>query len=252
MLKLRFLALLLVGCLVLGGCSGEVATETLEPNDVIEPISTPTPETYTQEQHDDTLTFTTTMRIHESLPEFTFRRIVGDIEPEPWYGDFPAPREVTIIIEDDEGNVIQAISELTQNHFFIEDKEIEFDDYNFDGYLDMRLKRWQDGAGGLLAYEYFWLWSTDTSQFVLNEQLVEIEAADIAIDSNEQHIVIYNRGDYNSGNLDFYKYHDGEFIFVANTHYLPTCDEYGQYIHTIVTHTNMLTGEITIEIEPTP
>ena len=39
----------------------------------------------------------------------------------------------------------------------------------FDGYLDMRLMRWQDGAGGLLAHEYFWLWDVGKKLFVLNE-----------------------------------------------------------------------------------
>jgi hypothetical protein len=188
------------------------------------------------------------MRIHESLPEFTFRRIVGELLPN--YGEIPSPREVRIVIEDEEGNVIQTISDLTQSDFSIQHREIEFDDFNFDGYLDMRLERWQDNAGGLLITDYFWLWNTKKSQFVLNEQLVEIEAADIAIDSDNQQIVIYNRSDYNGGNLDFYKHHDGRFIFVANTHYLPKYDENDHYIYTVITHTNVLTGEISTEIMP--
>ena len=38
--------------------------------------------------------------------------------------------------------------------------KVTFDDYNFDGYLDMRLLSFADSGEGLLTFEYFRLWDT--------------------------------------------------------------------------------------------
>lgn len=108
------------------------------------------------------------MLIHPDLPEFTFSRIIGGYADAYYVYDIPAPIEVSIVIKDDSGTLVQTISGLSQSYGFI-NSDITFDDYNFDGYLDMRLMRWQDGAGGLLAHEYFWLWDVGKKLFVLNE-----------------------------------------------------------------------------------
>ncbi|MCL2375845.1 MAG: hypothetical protein FWC76_00475 [Defluviitaleaceae bacterium] len=163
-------------------------------------------------------TFTTTARIHENMPEFTFFRILGD-GYDGWPDDIPEPVDVTIRIEDEDGNVIQVISGLTQSNQWdvIEHNEISFDDYNFDGYLDMRLMRWQDGAGGLLAKEYFWLWDATASQFVLNEQLVEIgHAAGLTANQDTRQIMVFNRADETGSFFEIYEYRNGIYILVAH------------------------------------
>ena len=193
------------------------------------------------------LIFTTTARIHPDIPGFTFHRIVGDELPEPWY-ELPLPREVNITIEDEDGKTIQTISDLMQSNVWdsIETKEITFDDFNFDGYLDMRLLRWRDGAGGLLANYYFWLWDAENRQFVLNQKLMDIEAAFINVNYDNQQIVAFNR-EPNPANytLTFYEYRPhGEFLRVAHEfnrrkpHYVE------------ITRTNYITGEVTVELHP--
>jgi len=192
------------------------------------------------------LIFTTTMRIHENMPEFTFHRIVGDYAEHPWY-EIPFPREVTIIIEDEDGNLIQEITGLTQSGMRLENK-ITFDDYNFDGYLDMHLRRWQDGAGGLLAYPYYWLWNPKVSQFVLHEQLIEIGTAGYAraVPETRQFAAWSHFAD--AAFEAFYEYHNGEFILVAHDEWLMWNDSETGQRHREVTRTDARTGEITVEI----
>ena len=112
-----------------------------------------------------TNTFITITRIHEDVPEFTFIRTISNYYTN--YYAFPMAAEVSIKIKDGDGNVIQAITGLTQSIQGGNTRDITFDDYNFDGFLDMRLTRWQDGAGGLLLNEYFWLWDNYSFQLVL-------------------------------------------------------------------------------------
>ena len=197
-------------------------------------------------------TFVTTKRIGESLPYFTFTRILGDYLDDSLIYQFPMPVETTIVIEDDEGNVVQVISGLSQSgirelHHY--EYDLTFDDYNFDGYLDMRLKRWQDGARGLLANEYFWLWDMDKLQFVLNEQLVEIgHAAGLRADSSSQQIVVRQRNGALS-NFYFYEYINELFELVAYE-YLSRVYYDGEFSHLASTHTNTKTGEITVVVLP--
>ena len=128
-----------------------------------------------------------TIRIHPDMPEFTVTRIVGNAIADDSYL-FPEPVDVRIIIADENEVVIQEINNLTQSRRS-SSGGLSFADYNFDGYLDMRLMRWQDSAGGLLAQEYFWLWDVSTMQFVLHEQLMEIgHSAWLGADEERQRI----------------------------------------------------------------
>ena len=206
---------------------------------------------YTYDKHeadciltDEQIVFVTTQRIHESMPEFTFTRIVGGYFENYLIYAFPFAVEVTIIIEDDNGNLIQIISGLSQSENFI-NSDLAFDDFNFDGYLDMRLKRWQDGAGGLLANEYFWLWNTDERQFILNEQLVEIgHAAGLNVNNNTQRITVRQRNGALSNHY-FYEYIYGSFELVAHEYKSREYNESGAS-YVMVTHTELRTGVVTV------
>jgi len=156
------------------------------------------------------------IRIHENMPEFEFVRRIGRLIDNDIEQSLPEPREISITIYDDMGNIIQHISGLSQSDSHIL-SGIEFDDLNFDGYLDMRLMRWQDGAGGLLANEYFWLWDNSISQFVLNEQLMEIEYAKLTTCHETSQIVVFNRGDGTFYyRLSHYEYKDGRFVLISD------------------------------------
>jgi hypothetical protein len=184
------------------------------------PINHQTAEDVWEKYADVTEIFTITMRIHEDMPEFTFHRIVSDCTTDMRYlerhWEFTIfSKHVTIVIEDEYGNIIQNISGLTQDDKFI-CNEIHFEDFNFDGYLDMRLLRWHETAVNLSAYEYFWLWDTEKTQFVLNEQLMEIGIATYLVaDQDTKQIRVFHRsGGGNSRLFEFYEYHNGNFVLV--------------------------------------
>jgi hypothetical protein len=157
-----------------------------------EPVRYPEAEEYSSAEYQKAPeTFISTMRLHDAMPALTFVRTVGDAVfayDETQYYGFPNPLEVSIDIKDYEGHVIQFISGLTQNNLF-QHNDIMFADYNFDGYLDMSLLRWQDSAGGILENRYFLLWDAGVSQFVLNEQLMDIYHAGIYANQDTKQIV---------------------------------------------------------------
>ena len=161
-------------------------------------------------------TFVTTKRVHESLPEFTFTRILGDYLDDCHTYQFPLPIDVTIIIENDEGNVVQVISGLSQSYDFI-NSEIIFEDFNFDGYLDMRLLRWQEGAHQLNTANYFWLWDTEKSRYVLNKQLMMIGGVtELRTNPDTLKIETWLRVNVYGGIFSYYEYYNGEYILVSS------------------------------------
>ena len=201
---------------------------------------------------DNQITFVTTQKIHESMPEFTFTRIIGDyLDYHISYEPDSIAREMTIVIEDDKGNIIQVIPGLSQARLFI-NSDITFDDFNFDGYLDMRLMRWQEGAAALRAIEYFWLWNTEKLQFVPNEQLTKIgHAAGLNVNHDTQQIIVRQRNGTLS-NLYFYEYICGSFELVAHEYTSQGYGEDGGYSYLIFTYTDLRTSEVTILTHPLP
>ena len=202
--------------------------------------------------HDYYEIFVTVEKIHENMPEFTFRRIVGDFIDNPWH-ELPVPREVNIIIEDEGGYTIQVISGLTQSNTVLIFGDaycgIIFDDFNFDGYLDMRLVRWTDGGGSLRSISYVWLWDIAESQFVLNEQLVGLDAAEITTNQDIRQIETWIR--HSDGRTySYYEFHNEELILVAYDRLFRIWDEHGYPSHAEVVRTNVLTSDVTIEINP--
>ena len=188
------------------------------------------------------ISFVTTQRINPNMPEFTFHRILGAYIPDPWL-DIPSPREVSIIIKDEHGNVIQSILDLIQNyrHATLSFGEIEFADFNFDGYLDMRLTRWHDGGESSRMIDYVWLWDIQNSQFVLNDQLTRLDTAGITANQDTRQIETWIR--HSDGcTTSFYEYNDGEFILVAHERIFLRWDERGYQSHVELIRTNVITG----------
>ena len=160
--------------------------------------------------------YVTTKRIGESLPYFTFTRILGDYLDDSLIYQFPLPVEVTIVIKDDEGTVVQVISGLSQSRSFI-DSNITFDDYNFDGYLDMRLLRWQEGAFQLNTTNYFWLWDIEKSQFIINEQLTKIMGfTEINTNQETRQIEAWLRKNVYGGMFYYFAYYNEMYILISS------------------------------------
>jgi len=186
--------------------------------------------------------FTSTVRIHEDMPEFTFHRIINEIEDttlsasgEGWH--YPA-FDVSIIIYDENENLIQEITGLHQTttpYNSIDDDwmQISFIDLNFDGYLDMRLfgtfhsERWP-GWG----QHYHWIWDSKAVQFVFNEQLTEFLATTQIMVDEESRTWSYGWSE-NAGLTQIVRHFgfaNGEFIEIRRENFcLVQLNESNQY-----------------------
>ena len=117
----------------------------------------------------------TTKQIHETLPVFTFIRIVGDYVENHLIYDIPFAVEVTIIIEDDEGRLIQKITGLTQSNIFL-----DFDEYS-----------------------------------IKNEQLTKIMGlTEINTNQETRQIETWLRTNANGGEFYYFAYYNGEYILI--------------------------------------
>ncbi|MCL2573999.1 MAG: hypothetical protein FWE34_05535 [Defluviitaleaceae bacterium] len=172
--------------------------------------------------------FVTIMRIHEDMPEFTFYRKIG----EPTLTSYPpSPRDfdhvknhIVITIVDENGDIVQEIDDITQGghgDWMTADWDafdIQFDDFNFDGYMDMWLIYAVNPgtAGGMWAH--FWLWDIDAGQFVQDEQLSAISnMAWLRVNQKTQQVEVSSRGGGAGPWItSYYKYRNGEFVLAAN------------------------------------
>jgi len=207
------------------------------------------------EQEEETLTFYTTKRIHENLPEFTFIHEITGIATV----HYVTSAHVRITIKDNEGNLIQEIDDMIQSWqepFRNERFGIRFTDFNFDGYLDMWLMLGENPGTTLgWAWIYYWLWNPEVGQFVQNEQLSMMTFdrgnmvwLDVYCEETEL-LVATSTGGASMRFRDYYEYDGEQFIRVAEVVVsFPIGYDGVQYQQT--THTNLVTGEVTVETIP--
>jgi len=202
-------------------------------------------------------TFTTTKRIHETMPEFTFKRILGDfVEPQN-IEMIEQERYITITILDENGNLLQEIDGIIQGghaDWMVAEHDsfqLQFDDFNFDGYLDMWLYSAinHGTAGG--AWAHFWLWDNELMQFIKSEELSEVSCmAWLGANHETGQIEVSSRG---SGGgpwaTDYYEWINSELVIVHSVlieyvwrNFIPS--------YQVTTRHNYLTGETTREYYP--
>jgi len=186
-----------------------------------------------------------TRQINESMPYFTFYHTTKNRR---WEGisDYWGDDFISITITDENGNIIQQIDEINV-HLMVRNTVVQFDDFNFDGYLDMRLLQFNNGVSLSWNEHYHWLWDTEISQFVLSERLMEIANHAIIndIDPTAHQIVLIvdskDAGAFRSYRR--YQYYDGDFTAIAefDVEYLG-----GRFK---ITRTDLLTNEVKITEE---
>ena len=266
--NLKVGAFVLAAVMVLAACGGQsasypeaeeylLAADTVYPTQYIaEDIEYPEPATEEPppepRESPEPISCVTTMRLNENMPEFTFRRIVGDYTLEDARWDDWGHREVRIVIEDDAGNLIQEVAGIVQGqgNWFSglesESFQPQFADFNFDGYLDMYLARHIDPGNAGFVDRYYWLWDAAQGQFILNEQLPWITGVQGVYANQETRQIEVRVRLHAVHHLQHrYEYHDGEFVLVATEEH-----DGWSFEHWEITHTNVITGEVTVETRP--
>jgi len=132
-----------------------------------------------------------TQRIHPNMPEFTFIHTPSFCEQSETYAEWGG-NFISLTIKNETGAVIQQINDINI-HINYTDSTVEFYDYNFDGYLDMRLLQYNHGLGFAWEEYYFWLWDTETSAFVRNDRLKEITSTSLHSVDHENRQILINR-----------------------------------------------------------
>jgi rhodanese-related sulfurtransferase len=169
--------------------------------------------------------YTTTMRVHDSLPELGVR--VEGVRQDEYglsYTDeskyfrrtaFCEVTKVTVFAED--VPLYQELSDLGTGNSFVSEYNkygLVFDDWNFDGYQDLALWRYPGGSSGNNPH-YYWLWDNEAMMFVENALLMEIsDYAGITVNTDTRQLEAYsNFGAFNY-TVYYIEYRDGEFVVV--------------------------------------
>ena len=175
------------------------------------------------------INFEVSKKIHKSLPSFTFHlegerttpyQLTHDKSQCYTSYDINCIKKITII--DSNGTLVQQISDLDTSKLAWE-KDVygfSFDDWNFDGFIDISL--WQYPGGTMMNNPtYYWLWDTRLKKFVENENLKTFsDESTLSIDSELKQIKGFEK--YGNGQWGdfFYEYRNGNFVLVKTVEHI--------------------------------
>jgi len=142
-------------------------------------------------------TFTTTQRISWGVwLDFTIEGIIErsyliTIDKSRYYKS-DCVSISTLTINNRDSRVSQAFFDLnTENSYASEDDMygLSFDDWNFDGYLDVSLLR---SPGGTMKNKptYYWLWDNSAQEYIANDELNELSLESTVMAASELRQVI--------------------------------------------------------------
>ena len=152
------------------------------------------------------------MRINENMPELIFR-IEGVHTLNPDRADETNITKLTIYNEN--GSIKQEFHDLdTATWTGNEPYGLVFDDFNFDGYLDISLWRFQGGT--IMNFpSYYWLWNDETGEFIRNDELEAISAeAMIGTDSDDELLTAFTRHGAWGHTIVYYRFIENSFVKV--------------------------------------
>ena len=165
--------------------------------------------------------------------------------PNPGWSNWETHSSIhTITIKNAAGTTIQVISGLDTERAW----ELEFQDWNFDGYLDMSLQRWIGGTSGNVP-SFFWLWDLAREQFVLNDDLMSMNAP--VVDAERRLVSDAFRGGGGFYSFSLHEYRDGRFqaIQTGVWELIRYPDDSGDVFQQ-TTVTDLVTGEVTVTRTP--
>jgi len=199
------------------------------------------------------INFTISQVIHEDLPEFTFtlrgtRRefyLLNRWETVFFRrDDLNTIYDITITCADE--NFFQELNDLNARmHTFEGEFGFRFNDWNFDGYLDISLPVYP-GAGSSHPH-FVWLW--DGNEFVRNAQLEAIfEYTSAFVDTEINRVKTFS-GRMRHWTESHYEYKNGDFVLVKQifTNWIFTdCTEY--FTERVATY-ELINGEMILTYE---
>ncbi|MCL2361772.1 MAG: hypothetical protein FWC73_08180 [Defluviitaleaceae bacterium] len=156
------------------------------------------------------------MRVHETMPMFTFYHYVYNYEHVGIMGDWGYDF-ASITIVDEDGNFVQQIDNMNVHMLTLTPVPyIDFYDFNFDGYMDMRLHFFTNSVSFAWSGHYYWLWCPEAFQFVRDKRLEEITGASITfVDHEMERLVVAWQGRAGSWRmLNYYMYVNGDFVLI--------------------------------------
>ena len=93
---------------------------------------------------------------------------------------------------------------------------LSFEDWNFDGHLDIALWRYLGGTS-LNSPHYYWLWDNTTGEFIANTELEEVsDYSSISIDYATEQIRGYSRFGSGGYGIQYYNYQNGSYVMVKS------------------------------------
>jgi hypothetical protein len=134
------------------------------------------------EEDNKIIDFTFTQAISSTMEPFTFR-ILGETFGEIPYENMLRVQVESIYVTNPDSKLLQEIyiDAWPRNASEHNRYGLEFDDFNFDGYLDMTIRRYP-GDGSNNRTNYYWLWDNKTHQFVYDWKLSEAVTKENLID----------------------------------------------------------------------
>lgn len=199
--------------------------------------------------------FTTTQRISPEAEELIFtlegysnRAYMRNFERTQFW-PFINHSIHTIIITGADGNILQEITGLATENPHVSALNMYgliFDDFNFNGYMDIRLLKY---PGGSMRDEpsYFWLWDSGAGLFIQNDYLIDISyGASINTIPEYRQIEAFTRGGPDYFGWWMYEFHDDRLVLIRNiVHEFVYHDDDDDTVKWRVTETNFITGEET-------
>lgn len=218
--------------------------------------------------------FATTVkaRIASRMPEYTFV-LTGEVFEGDWYYDgyegeggrtiyTRSPHVQKITILDGKGRMLQELNGLDTEYIYhsiywdeddflntdfseIEYLNFEFTDWNFDGYLDISLQKWEGGSMRNVPC-YFWLWDAKKRQFIEQTQMeIVSEYSGLYAYPETQTIEAYTRDGGWGYWIGTYKFFGDEFTLIRNDDMRYEVEDNGDFYEHLVTE-ELINGEMVV------
>jgi len=171
------------------------------------------------------INYNVSKKINSQIPEFNFYINGNDIrdyylqhDMNRYYLSYSNTVIESIIIKDNNNVIIQEISGLETATPACEENQygFSFDDWNFDGFFDISLWKFQGGSMHNNP-TYYWLWDNSLGKYIENKELEErSDWCSLSTDEELQQVVGYTSAGAFGNVHCFYEYSNGRFILVKS------------------------------------